>query len=663
MHQTHVSIPSSPRDAALQGVAAAPDRFGRRPSAALLAARVDEADATAFAAAAERLAGGYEHEIERRDQAAARLAALRAELKTRNLDGFVIPLADEHQGEYLPQRARRLAWLTGFTGSAGLAVVLADQAAIWSDGRYTLQLDSQVDGALYQRLHITDQPPWDWLSHALGAGARLGYDPWLHTPDGLSRLVAACTRAGAQAIPVDDNPIDAIWADQPPPPLGLVEVQDVAHAGESSADKRARLSAELKQAGQDAALLTLPESIAWLLNIRGADVPHNPVPLSFALLKDDATVDLFIDQRKLGPDVGPHLGNAVALHAPEALGEALDALGAAGRRVRLDPATAPSWAASRLAAAGATLVKGDDPCLLPKACKNPVEMAGTRGAHIRDGAAVCRFLRWLDETAPTGTVDELGAAEQLSRFRQADPQIRDLSFSTISGSGPNGAIVHYRATPESNRRLGQGEIFLLDSGAQYIDGTTDITRTMWIEGAGDPTPEMRDRFTRVLQGHIALARVLFPTGTSGQQLDALARHPLWQAGLDYDHGTGHGVGAFLSVHEGPQRIAKAGSPVPLKPGMIVSNEPGYYKTGAYGIRIENLQAVTDVVQPEGAERRLLGFETLTFVPIDRRLIAITLLSSDERAWVDDYHRAVRTKVGPLLDGEDRAWLDRATEPL
>ena len=663
MHETHVSISTQSRDAALHGVAAAPDRFGRRASAPLIAARIEEADATAFAAEAERLAQGYDHEIERRDQAAARLAALRAELKVRHLDGFVVPLADEHQGEYLPQRARRLAWLTGFTGSAGLAIVLADKAAIWSDGRYTIQLENQVDGTLYQRLHVTDQPPWDWLSHALNAGARFGYDPWLHTPDGLARLVAACTRAGAQAIPVDDNPIDAIWADQPPPPLGLVEVQDVAQAGESSADKRVRIAAELKEAGQDAALLTLPESIAWLLNIRGSDVPHNPVPLSFAILRDDATVELFIDQRKLGPDVGPHLGNAVALQAPDALGEALDALGAQKRRVRLDPATAPSWAASRLAASGATLVKGDDPCLLPKACKNPVEMAGTRSAHIRDGAAVCRFLRWFDETAPTGKVDELGAAEQLSRFRQADPLIRDLSFSTISGSGPNGAIVHYRATPESNRRLSPGEIFLLDSGAQYIDGTTDITRTLWVEGAGAPTAEMRDRFTRVLQGHIALARVRFPVGTSGQQLDALARHPLWQAGLDYDHGTGHGVGAFLSVHEGPQRIAKAGSPVPLKPGMIVSNEPGYYKTAAYGIRIENLQAVTDVEQPAGAERRVLGFETLTFVPIDRRLIDITLLSSDERRWLDDYHRAVRTKVGPLLDGADLAWLERATEPL
>lgn len=663
MHQTHVSISTQSRDAALHGVAAAPDRFGRRAAAALIAARLDEADPAGFATEAERLAADYEHDIERRDQAATRLAALRAELKARHLDGFVIPLADEHQGEYLPQRARRLAWLTGFTGSAGLAIVLADQAAIWSDGRYTIQLDQQVDGTLYQRLHITDQPPWDWLAQAIGTGARIGYDPWLHTPDGLARLVAACTRAGAQAIPVDDNPIDAIWTDQPPPPLGLVEAQDLAHAGESSADKRARIAAELKAAGQDAALLTLPESIAWLLNIRGSDVPHNPVPLSFALLKDDATVDLFIDQRKLSPDIGAHLGNAVALHAPEALGDALDALGGAKRRVRLDSATAPSWAAARLAAAGATLAKGEDPCLLPKACKNPVELAGTRSAHIRDGAAVCRFLRWFDQTAPTGNTDELGVAKQLSRFRQADPLIRDLSFSTIAGSGPNGAIVHYRATPESNRRLAPGEIFLLDSGAQYVDGTTDITRTVWVEGAGDPTAEMRDRFTRVLQGHIALARVRFPQGTSGQQLDVLARHPLWQVGLDYDHGTGHGVGAFLSVHEGPQRIAKAGSPVALKPGMIVSNEPGYYKTGAYGIRIENLQAVTDIEQPAGAERHLLGFETLTFVPIDRRLIDITLLSSDERRWVDDYHRAVRAKVGPLLDGDDLAWLDQATAPL
>ena len=589
-----------------------------------------------------------------------RLAALRAELARRGLDGFLVPRADEHQGEYVPARAERLAWLTGFTGSAGNAVVLRDRAAVFVDGRYTLQVAAQVDDTLFARIHSADQTASEWIEANLPAGARLGYDPWLHTPNEVEKLKAAAEKAKGHLVAVEGNPLDAVWADQPAPPATPALPHDIAHAGVASADKRRQIAAELARAGEDAAALTLPESIAWLLNIRGTDVPHTPLPLSFAIVNADASVSLFIDPAKLGDETRRHLGNEVSLSAPDSFLPALAALGQAGKIVRVDPASAPVAVLEQLQAAGAKVTRAADPCLLPKACKNPVELEGSREAHRRDGAAVTRFLAWLAREAPKGTIDELTASDRLEAFRAETGLLRDLSFDTISGSGPNGAIVHYRATEATNRVMQPGELYLVDSGAQYLDGTTDITRTIAI---GQPSAEMRDRFTRVLKGHIAIATGRFPKGTTGSQLDALARLSLWQGGLDYDHGTGHGVGSYLSVHEGPQRISKAGNTIALQPGMIVSNEPGYYKTGAYGIRIENLVAVTDPADVPGGERPMLGFETLTLAPIDRALIAPGLLTPEERGWMDGYHARVRETLAPLLDAETRTWLEEATRPL
>ncbi len=594
----------------------------------------------------------------------ARLAALRAELGHRELDGFLVPHADEHQGEYLPPRAHRLAWLTGFTGSAGLAVVLGDRAAIFVDGRYTLQVRDQVDEALFQPLHLIDRPPHKWLEENLSDGLRLGYDPWLHTRDQVAGLEKAAAKTGAALIPCPDNPLDHVWADQPPPPIAPIEPHQDVYTGRSSAEKRLELGQALTRQGAHSAVLTLPDSIAWLLNLRGAVVAHTPLPLSFALLAADGTVDWFVDRRKLAPGLEPHLGNGVALHPPEALGEVLDGLGAAGRPVLADPDTAAAWIFQRLEASGAQVVEGADPCQLPKAKKNPVELDGIRAAHRRDGAALTNFLAWLDRTAAPRAgedgVSEIEAMDKLAGFRRRDPLFRDLSFDTISGSGPNGAIVHYRATEASNRRLGRGELYLVDSGAQYPDGTTDVTRTVAI---GGPSQEMRERFTLVLKGHIALATQRFPRGTTGSQLDTLARAALWQAGLDFDHGTGHGVGHYLGVHEGPQRISKAPNKVPLEPGMVVSNEPGYYKTGAYGIRIENLVTVVESERRDGEERDMLCFETLTLAPIDLNLVEPSLLTPRETAWLDGYHARVHETLGPLVDAETAAWLEQATRAV
>lgn len=584
--------------------------------------------------------------------AAERLGRLRRELAQRGLDGFLLPMADEHQNEYVPPRARRIAWLTGFTGSAGLVVVLADKAALFTDGRYTLQAKAQVDGALYELRHVTEEPPTDWIAAHLGAGGRLGYDPWLFTADGVARFRQAAERAGGALVAVDENPLDAVWDDQPPPPLAPVVPHELRYAGESAADKRARIAATLEA---DAAVLTATDSIAWLFNIRGGDVAHTPLALAFAILRADGTADLFVDRRKLTPGLDAHLGNAVAVREPGDFAPALAQL--AGKRVRVDPAVTAAWVFDRLQSAGAQIVRAADPCQLPKACKNEVELAGTRAAHRRDGAALTRFLRWLDEN--WREADELTAAERLEAFRREDGLFRDLSFDTISGAGPNGAIIHYRSTPETNRRLESGSFYLVDSGAQYLDGTTDVTRTIAI---GSPSPEMRDRFTRVLKGHIALALCRFPEGTTGSQLDALARLALWRAGLDYDHGTGHGVGSYLGVHEGPQRISKLPNTVALKPGMIISNEPGYYKAGAYGIRIENLVVVQRIELP-GAERPMLGFETLTRAPIDLAAVEPGLLTPEERTWLNDYHAEVRATLQPLLDPATAAWLARATRAI
>ncbi|HEY5209790.1 MAG TPA: aminopeptidase P family protein [Stellaceae bacterium] len=591
--------------------------------------------------------------------AADRLLALRAELARRGVAGFLVPRADEHQGEYVPANAERLAWLTGFTGSAGLAVVLPTAAAIFVDGRYTLQARNEVAAALYVQRHLSEAPATEWIAEALKPGQSLGYDPRLHTVPEIERYAAAAAKAGGTVRALDTNPLDAVWRDRPAPPAAPVVPHEMRFAGRSSADKRRQLAATLGAQHVDAAVLTAPDSIAWLLNVRGGDVPYTPLPLAFAILRADASVALFIDAAKLAPGTAAALGDAVTIVPPDAFGPALEALGRDGKRVQADPASASAWVFDRLAAGGGPVHRAADPCLLAKACKNDVELDGTRAAHRRDGAALTRFLAWLAATAPHGDLREIAVSDRLEGFRRAGEHFRGLSFPTISGAGSNGAIVHYRASPASEKTLSPGTFYLVDSGAQYLDGTTDVTRTIAI---GEPSPEMRDRFTRVLQGHITLAMCRFPKGTTGSQLDALARHALWQVGCDYDHGTGHGVGSYLGVHEGPQRISKVASTQPLLPGMIVSDEPGYYRTGAYGIRIENLVAVVPV-EHEAAERPLYGFETLTLAPIDRNAIEPALMSDSEINWLDAYHARVRDVLTPLVDPPTAAWLALATEPL
>ncbi|MBI4184773.1 MAG: aminopeptidase P family protein [Proteobacteria bacterium] len=589
-----------------------------------------------------------------------RLAALRAELSRRGLDGVLVPRGDEHQGETVPRRAERLAWLTGFTGSAGMAVVLAARAALFVDGRYTLQAAGEVDAALIEVVPLMETPPEAWLERHLAAGARIGFDPWLHTEDEAGRLRRSAAKAGAELVALDGNPVDAIWIGQPPPPIAPVVAHPAAYAGEGSAEKRRRVRAVLAEAGADALLLTRPDALAWLLNIRGADVPFTPLALGFAIARVGGPVTLFMDRRKFVPGLDEWLGPEVAVEAPAALGPALDALGAGRARVLADPATAPAWAFARLGAAGARLVEGPDPTLRMKARKNPVELAGMRAAHRRDGAAMARFLAWLAREAPKGEITEIAAARAIEAERAKDPLFRGPSFATIAGAGPNGAIVHYRVSERSNRRLDPGTPFLVDSGGQYLDATTDVTRTIAV---GAPTDEMRARFTRVLKGHIALATLVFPEGTLGAQIDAVARQFLWQAGLDFEHGTGHGVGCYLGVHEGPQSISKLYRKAPIEEGMVVSDEPGSYKAGAYGIRIENLLAVRAIEGIPGAERSMLGFEVLTLVPVDLALIERELLAPAEVAWLNAYHARVRSEVGPLLDPETAAWLARATRPI
>ena len=586
------------------------------------------------------------------------LPLIRAEMAAQGLDGFLIPHEDEHQNEYLPEGNERLAWATGFTGSAGAAVVLGDAAAVFSDGRYTLQLAAQTDGDLFERRDLVDGGVTAYLETAVRPGQVIGYDPRLHSPDQLARMQSSASRAGAALKPVVANPVDQAWRDRPGQPLAAVTPQPMSYAGEDGASKRTRIGHDLAAAGAEAAVLTAPASIAWLFNIRGGDVIRSPLPLGQAILRSDGAARLFIDPRKLGPEMPAWLGNAVTLEHPDRLENALRDL--AGQRVLIDPAQSSAWYFDTLEAAGATVVRGADPCALPRACKNPVEGEGVRRAHLRDAAAIARFLHWLATDAQASPPDELEVVTRLEAFREATGALKDLSFDTIAGAGPNGAIVHYRPTHKTNRRVEVGQLLLVDSGAQYQDGTTDITRTVAI---GEPTPEMRDRFTRVLKGHIALARVRFPAGTTGSALDALARVPLWQAGLDYDHGTGHGVGAYLGVHEGPQRIAKAPNAIALQPGMIVSNEPGYYKAGAYGIRIENLQVVSPPEPLPDGERPMLGFETLTFAPIDRRLIEASLLEAAERDWLDAYHAEVLAKVAPLVEPQVAGWLETACAPL
>lgn len=588
----------------------------------------------------------------------ARLAALREQLKRDRLDGFVVPLTDEHMSEYVGAYAQRLAWLTGFQGSAGTAVVLPQEAAIFVDGRYTLQVREQVDPAHWAYVSVPETSVADWLgSHAAG-GARIGYDPWLHTRAWVDAAAAALAEKGAELVAVDTNPVDAVWPDRPEPSRARLVVHGDEYAGRNSADKRAEIADWLSARQADAVVLSALDSIAWAFNIRGKDVDRTPVALAYALVHRDGTADLFVAPEKVGDDVAQHLGNAVRLHDRAAFAPALAAL--AGKRVAVDPERAVAAIFAELEAGGARTLQLRDPVVLPKATKNAVEVAGHKAAQDRDGAAIVRFLHWLSIEAPKGGLTELDAAAKLLALREETGLLQDLSFDTISAAGPNAAIPHYRVTEESNRPLEIDRIFLIDSGGQYRDGTTDITRTVIV---GRPTDEMRDRFTRVLKGHIAIATARFPRGTRGQQIDAFARRPLWEAGLDYAHGTGHGVGSYLAVHEGPARIATfGGGDEPLAPGMILSNEPGYYKAGDYGIRIENLVLVTPLAL-DGAEREMLGFETLTFAPIDRNLIAADLLSAAERAWLDAYHRDVLARIGKQVEGETRAWLEAACAPL
>jgi Xaa-Pro aminopeptidase len=590
---------------------------------------------------------------------AGRAEKLRAELKARGLDGFIIPRADEHQGEYVPPHAERLRWLTGFSGSAGLAIVLQDKAAIFIDGRYTLQVRYQSDIDVFDPQSIMSMSPAQWVEENLVAGAKLAYDPWLHTVDAVERLKQAAEKAGAELVAVETNLIDVVWEDQPEKPAAPIQPHDLAYAGTPATEKLQAITNELQMSDADAAIVTMPDSIAWLFNIRGGDVAHSPLPLSFAIVYEEGHAELFVHDEKISAETRTHLGNVVTLLPPADLGPTLAKLGTWGREVRIDPATCSDWISTRLKESGATIKRGTDLCELPKARKNDTEVAGTKAAHIRDGQALSRFLAWLDRETPGGNVTEISASKQLEQFRQETGQLKEVSFDTISGAGPNGAIVHYRVTTDTDRLLGQGELYLVDSGAQYLDGTTDVTRTVAI---GTPSQEMKDRFTRVLKGHIGLASARFPKGTSGAQLDALARMALWQAGLDFDHGTGHGVGSYLSVHEGPQRISKAGH-VPLDPGMIVSDEPGYYKADAFGIRIENLLVVTAPAPIEGGERDMMGFETVTLAPIDLALVEEGLLTDDEKAWLNSYHADVREKVSPALNAEEKSWLERATRTV
>ncbi len=594
-----------------------------------------------------------------REHIAARVAALRAELARRGLDGFVLPRADKQQNETVPPSDERLKWLTGFSGSAGIAIVLADRAALFVDGRYTLQVRDQVDTSIFAIEHMIDSSPHVWLENNLEPGAKLGYDPWLHTLAGAEKLAKAAAAAGAGLEPAEPNPIDGIWTDRPPPPLGPLVLHDLRFAGESAAAKLARVQAEIAKAKADALVVSDAQAVAWAFNIRGADVAHTPLPLAFAIVPREGRPSLHVDGRKLGNEVRHALEEILDVREEAAFAKDLAALGSAQQKVHVDDATAADALAKIVTESGGKILRGADPIALMKAVKNPVEIDGARAAHRRDGAALARFLAWFDREAPGGQLTEIDAVAALETFRRETGVLKDVSFPTIAGAGPNGAIVHYRVTRASNRRILPGELFLVDSGAQYEDGTTDVTRTITV---GTPSQTMRENFTRVLKGHIALSRALFPDGTTGAQLDSFARQYLWAAGLDFDHGSGHGVGSYLSVHEGPARISKLGTTA-LQRGMILSNEPGYYQTGAYGIRIENLVLVVEAPAPPDAEKPLNAFETLTLAPIDRRGIEPSLLTAEEIAWIGAYHARVREELAPLVDADTRAWLDEATRPL
>jgi Xaa-Pro aminopeptidase len=588
----------------------------------------------------------------------SRVAALREELARRGLDGFIIPRADRHQNEYVRPCDERLAWLTGFSGSAGTAILLADRAILFVDGRYTLQARDEVDAEIFSVQPLADLSPEAWIEANLAAQTKLAFDPWLHTVEGAERLAKACMTAGASLIAVALNPLDAVWTDRPPPARGLVVLHDLRFAGEDAAAKLERIRGEIGKLRADALVVSDPHALAWAFNIRGSDVAHTPIPLGFALIPREDRPILYLGAGKLTPAVRDALEPMATLREEAALGADLAALGGKQATVRLDQATAADALARLVTTSGGKVTRGADPIAQMKAVKNATEIAGARAAHRRDGAALTRFLAWFEREAPRGKLTEIDAVVALESFRRDSNLLKDVSFPTISGAGPNGAIVHYRVTRRSNRRIAPGELFLIDSGAQYEDGTTDVTRTLAV---GAPSAEMRERFTRVLKGHIAIARAVFPDGASGAQLDSFARQYLWAAGLDFDHGTGHGVGSYLSVHEGPARISKLGSAA-LKRGMILSNEPGYYRTGHYGIRIENLILVVEAPSVPGGEQPLNAFETLTLAPIDRHLVDAGMLTASETDWLDRYHATVAATLAPLLDTETQRWLEQATRP-
>lgn len=588
---------------------------------------------------------------------AARIALLRAELKRQNLDGFIIPRADQHQGEYVPDCDARLAWATGFTGSAGNAVVLMEEAALIVDGRYTIQSREQTDTGVVTPVRMEDTSLEGWIGSHLAAGARLGHDPWLHTTDQVKRLAKAASGAGATLVAVAQNPVDAVWQDRPTAPRAPVHIHPLAFAGEEAAAKIARIQAELASACVDALIMSDPHNLAWMFNLRGGDLGHTPLPLGYALVPRAGRPVLFLDSAKMTNEAGHALAPLADIMAPPAMADALKALGAAKAKVRLDSATGAAALATMIEDSGGGADISTDPASLMKARKNATELEGARQAHLVDGAAMARFLCWLSREAPEGQLTEIDAAVRLEQERLATGLLKDISFPSISAAGPNAALPHYRVSTASNRRIGPG-IYLIDSGGQYECGTTDITRTLAI---GLPTPEMKDRYTRVLKGHVAISRLVFPKGVAGSQLDSFARLPLWQAGEDFDHGTGHGVGSYLSVHEGPQRLSRLGT-TPLEPGMILSNEPGFYKPGEYGIRIENL-IIVEPRQIAGGTRDMLGFETITFCPYDRALINVELLAPDDVSWINAYHAQVLARIGPLVEGEVRAWLEQACAAL
>ncbi|NIJ66962.1 Xaa-Pro aminopeptidase [Sphingomonas leidyi] len=593
---------------------------------------------------------------------ADRLKALREQLKRDRLDGFVVPLTDEHMSEYVGAYAQRLAWLTGFQGSAGTAVVLPQEAAIFTDGRYTLQVRQQVSAADWEYVGVPATSVSGWLGAHAPDGGRIGYDPWLHTRIWVEEARKALAEKGAELVAVDTNPIDAVWPDKPAPSAATLAVQSDAAAGKSSPAKRAEIADWLAERKADAVVLSALDSIAWAFNIRGTDVSHTPVALAYAIVNADGTADLFVAPEKMSDAVRQHLGNAIRIHDRTAFASALK--GFAGKRVAADPGSAVAAVFDALDAGGAKILALRDPVILAKAIKNPAEIAGQKAAQARDGAALSRFLKWFEETAPRCGLTEMSAADKLREFREATGVLKDLSFDTISATGPNGAIPHYKVTDESSLPIELGQLYLVDSGGQYADGTTDVTRVMPV---GEASDEMRDRFTRVLKGHIAIATAIFPDGTTGAQLDSFARRPLWEVGLDYGHGTGHGVGSYLSVHEGPQRIAQPYYPggqslEPLREGMFLSNEPGYYKAQEFGIRIENLVLVVKQLI-SGAEQQMLGFETLTFAPIERTLIKPSLLTVQELAWLNAYHAEVLRILGPQLGGDELAWLEAKCAPI